>query len=102
MLTVPICEGHDCPAVPGRAGGAHHVLKDEAEVLAVLEAAQHAHAVALAGGVRARQLAQDDHLRLARLVHDVVGADHLRSQACRVRRGVATDQHVCGGQHLLR
>ena len=46
-------------------------------MLAVLKAAQHAHAVALADRVRSRQLAQDDHLRLPGLVHDIVGADHL-------------------------
>ncbi len=79
--------------------GAHHALKDEAEVLAVLEAAQHAHAVALAVGVRARQLAQDDHLRLPGLVHHVVGADHLcmhndlRCSAIAEKK----PQHLCVG-----
>jgi len=55
----------------------HHALKDEAEVLSVFKAAQHAHAVALAIGVRSRQLAQNDHLRLPSLVHHIIGTNHL-------------------------
>lgn len=59
---------------------AHHALEDEAEVLPVLKAAQHAHAVALAVGVRSRQLAQNDHLCLPSLVHHIIGANHLHAE----------------------
>ncbi len=65
-------------------------------MLAVLEAAQHAHAVAFAVGVRSRELAQDDHLRLPGLVHQIVGADHLRAHS-RLRCSAAAEKK---SQHL--
>ena len=81
---------------PGAGAGgrvrARHGLEHQAQVVAVLERAQQAHAVALALRVRARQLAQDHGLRLAcartRRAAQVMGpaAAELRSHPRRAAR----------------